>query len=220
MNTKMKKLVLRNISKEFLGKLVLNNINLEIDSPRIVLIKGPNGSGKTTLIRIIAGLIQPSNGKIEIYVDGKKVLDRRRIVGYVSHYPLIYDELSVKENIDFFAGLNGLKNTVDYEFIKSIISSLGLIKYLDSMTGNLSYGWKKRVDIARALIHNPEIILLDEPFTGLDEVGRQSLIQLFNELLHRDKIIILTSPIGDIDKDLEILSRFLDKKELREGSLV
>jgi ABC-type multidrug transport system ATPase subunit len=216
----MKKLVLRNISKEFLGKLVLNNVNLEIDSPRIVLIKGPNGSGKTTLIRIIAGLIQPSNGKIEIYVDGKKVLDRRRIVGYVSHYPLIYDELSVKENIDFFAGLNGLKNTVDYEFIKSIISSLGLIKYLDSMTGNLSYGWKKRVDIARALIHNPEIILLDEPFTGLDEVGRQSLKQLFNELLHRDKIIILTSPIGDIDKDLEILSRFLDKKELREGSLV
>jgi ABC-type multidrug transport system ATPase subunit len=216
----MKKLVLRNISKEFLGKLVLNNVNLEIDSPRIVLIKGPNGSGKTTLIRIIAGLIQPSNGKVEIYVDGKKVLDRRRIVGYVSHYPLIYDELSVKENIDFFAGLNGLKNTMGYEFIKSIISSLGLIKYLDSMTGNLSYGWKKRVDIARALIHNPEIILLDEPFTGLDEVGRQSLIQLFNELLHRDKIIILTSPIGDIDKDLEILSRFLDKKELREGSLV
>jgi ABC-type multidrug transport system ATPase subunit len=216
----MKKLVLRNISKEFLGKLVLNNVNLEIDSPRIVLIKGPNGSGKTTLIRIIAGLIQPSNGKVEVYVDGKKVLDRRRIVGYVSHYPLIYDELSVKENIDFFAGLNGLKNTVDYEFIKSIISGLGLIKYLDSMTGNLSYGWKKRVDIARALIHNPEIILLDEPFTGLDEVGRQSLIQLFNELLHRDKIIILTSPIGDIDKDLEILSRFLDKKELREGSLV
>ncbi|NAZ12054.1 MAG: ATP-binding cassette domain-containing protein [Desulfurococcales archaeon] len=216
----MKKLVLRNISKEFLGKLVLNNVNLEIDSPRIVLIKGPNGSGKTTLIRIIAGLIQPSNGKIEIYVDGKKVLDRRRIVGYVSHYPLIYDELSVKENIDFFAGLNGLKNTMGYEFIKSIISSLGLIKYLDSMTGNLSYEWKKRVDIARALIHNPEIILLDEPFTGLDEVGRQSLIQLFNELLHRDKIIILTSPIGDIDKDLEILSRFLDKKELREGSLV
>jgi heme exporter protein A len=88
------------------------------------------------------------------------------------------------------------------------------------MTGNLSYGWKKRVDIARALIHNPEIILFDEPFTGLDEAGRQSLIQLFNELLHRDKIIILTSPMGDIDKDLEILSRFLDKKELREGSLV
>ncbi len=216
----MKKLVLRNISKEFLGKLVLNNVNLEIDSPRIVLIKGPNGSGKTTLIRIIAGLIQPSNGKVEIYVDGKKVLDRRRIVGYVSHYPLIYDELSVKENIDFFAGLNGLKNTMGYEFIKSIISNLGLIKYLDSMTGNLSYGWKKRVDIARALIHNPEIILLDEPFTGLDEAGRQSLILLFNELLHRDKIIILTSPMGDIDKDLEILSRFLDKKELREGSLV
>jgi len=216
----MKKLVLRNISKEFLGKLVLNNVNLEIDSPRILLIKGPNGSGKTTLIRIIAGLIQPSNGKVEIYVDGKKVLDRRRIVGYVSHYPLIYDELSVKENIDFFAGLNGLKNTVGYEFIRSIISGLGLIKYLDSMTGNLSYGWKKRVDIARALIHNPEIILLDEPFTGLDVEGRQSLIQLFNELLHRDKIIILTSPIGDIDKDLEILSRFLDKKELREGSLV
>jgi ABC-type multidrug transport system ATPase subunit len=216
----MKKLVLRNISKEFLGKLVLNNVNLEIDSPRIVLIKGPNGSGKTTLIRIIAGLIQPSNGKVEIYVDDKKVLDRRRIVGYVSHYPLIYDELSVKENIDFFAGLNGLKNTMDYEFIKSMISGLGLIKYLYSMTGNLSYGWKKRVDIARALIHNPEIILLDEPFTGLDVEGRQSLIQLFNELLHRDKIIILTSPIGDIDKDLEILSRFLDKKELREGSLI
>jgi ABC-type multidrug transport system ATPase subunit len=216
----MKKLVLRNISKEFLGKRVLNNVNMEIDSPRILLIKGPNGSGKTTLIRIIAGLIQPSNGKVEIYVDGKKVLDRRRIVGYVSHYPLIYDELSVKENIDFFAGLNGLKNTVDYEFIRSIISSLGLIKYLDSITGNLSYGWKKRVDIARALIHDPEIILLDEPFTGLDEAGRQSLIQLFNELLHRDKIIILTSPIGDIDKDLEILSRFLDKKELREGNLI
>ncbi|MEM1605713.1 MAG: ABC transporter ATP-binding protein [Fervidicoccaceae archaeon] len=216
----MKKLVLRNISKEFLGKLVLNNVNLEIDSPRIVLIKGPNGSGKTTLIRIIAGLIQPSNGKVEIHVDGKKVLDRRRIVGYVSHYPLIYDELSVKENIDFFAGLNGLKNTMGYEFIKSIINNLGLKKYLDSMTGNLSYGWKKRVDIARALIHNPEIILLDEPFTGLDEAGRQSLILLFNELLHRDKIIILTSPMGDIDKDLNILSRFLDKKELREGSLV
>jgi ABC-2 type transport system ATP-binding protein len=216
----MKKLVLRNISKEFLAKLVLNNVNLEIDSPRIILINGPNGSGKTTLIRIIAGLIQPSNGKVEIYIDGKKVLDRRRIVGYVSHYPLIYDELSVKENIDFFEGLNGLKNTVDYEFIKSIISGSGLIKYLDSMTGNLSYGWKKQVDIARALIHIPEIILFDEPFTGLDEAGRQSLILFFNELLHRDKIIILTTLMGDIDKDLEILSRFLDKKELREGSLV
>lgn len=216
----MIKLILKNISKEFHGKPVLKNVSLEIESPKAVLIQGPNGSGKTTLIRIIAGLVPPSVGKIEVYVNGKRNMDKRRIIGYVSHNPLIYDELSVSENIEFYAGLYGLKNAMNNQHIRNIISNLGLTTHLNYVTGNLSYGWKKRVDIARALLHNPDIILFDEPFTGLDEAGRSSLIRLLNELLLQDKIIIITSPTGDVDKNLEIPDKFLVKKEIREGSLL
>lgn len=215
----MMKLFIKNVGKEFDGKQILRNITVEINSPCILLIVGPNGSGKTTLIKIIAGLIAPSKGNIEIYKDNKLVKDKKREIGFVSHYPIIYDELTVKENLDFYAKLYGIKDFLNQLLIKDIVYILGLNQVLDTKTFSLSYGWKKKVDIARALVHNPNIVLFDEPFTGLDENGKKSLTELFDYLIKLDKIIILTSPIHDVLRDVSGLKSCLIVKELDEGVL-
>lgn len=216
----MKRLILKNISKAYAGKTVLKDVTLEVVSPKIVVIYGPNGSGKTTLIKIIAGLIPPTNGRVEIY-DGRDTLvgERRRIIGYASHYPLIYEELTVRENLEFYGRLYGIKNPLDDDNVKMIIEILELRQVLRHVTGNLSYGWKKRADIARALIHNPDIVLFDEPFTGLDERGRKSLIELQVHLMRNDKIAVITTPTGEHHGGLEQLGNFVIKKEISDGAL-
>ncbi|KSW11688.1 hypothetical protein CF15_02400 [Pyrodictium occultum] len=171
---------------------VLRGVNLCAGAGGGVLIVGPNGSGKTTLLRILVGLTRPSRGRVLVEGQPPSLPGARRFVGVVLHHSLLYDELTVRENLEYYARLYGVEG---YEPEgDEVVEVLGLHRYLDTRAGELSFGWKKRANIARALLHRPRALVIDEPFTGLDDEASESLSSLLESLLRRGVAVVATSP--------------------------
>jgi ABC-type multidrug transport system ATPase subunit len=158
-------ILIKDLWKRLGKRWVLVNVNLMVKGT--YLLTGPNGSGKTTLVRLIAGLLEPSRGIVE--VDGGS-----RNLGIVLHNPLLYPDLTVRENLELYGELYG----VDY---RDKLDLLGISRYMDVPVRELSFGWRRRVDVVRAIIHEPRNLVLDEPLTGLDDEARDSLISLLND---------------------------------------
>ncbi|MCE4602442.1 MAG: ABC transporter ATP-binding protein [Desulfurococcales archaeon] len=173
--------------KRYGKRWILRGISVNVSDGDRIFIYGSNGSGKTTLLGIIAGLILPSKGEVK-YLCGLP----RMCIGYSGHYPLLYEDLTVSENIRYYSSLYGVDPG---EATSSLAWSL---LFLDKVEGlrvsQLSYGWRKRVDIARALLHRPRVLLLDEPFTGLDEEASSSLGHLLLEVSRGGVAVVMTSP--------------------------
>ncbi len=170
---------IKDIRKNYNLNIVLRNINLHIGAGEFVTLVGSNGAGKSTLMRIVATLLQPSSGEVKIggwplATHADKV---RRHIGLVSHQPMVYSDLSAIENLQFFARLYRLENprAVAYEALRKV----GLFARQRDVVGSFSRGMMQRLTIARATLHNPEVLLLDEPYTGLD----QDASRLLDELL-------------------------------------
>lgn len=165
------------------------------------LVVGPNGSGKTTLLRLVAGLTRPSRGLV--LVDGQKpyTIHARSIMGVVLHHSLLYDELSVRENLVYYARLYGLESYKPEE--DPIVEGLGLDRFLDARVGELSFGWRKRANIARALLHKPRILVVDEPFTGLDDEASLKLSETLRRLVDDGVTVIATSPQKSLPYSLQ-----------------
>ena len=163
---------------------VLRGIDLELYEGEAVLVVGHNGSGKTTLLRVLAGLTEPSGGSVWRACS--------RCVAMVGHAPMLYPELTVRENLEFYADIYG---ALLEEFMGSDEwAMLGLERYLDVKVKNLSFGWSRRADIARALLARPRIILLDEAFTGLDSEALEAIHSIIAGAKGRGCGILLTSP--------------------------
>ncbi|MEM4128486.1 MAG: ABC transporter ATP-binding protein [Thermoproteus sp.] len=163
--------------KRFGDFWVLRGVNLKVNS--IVTLIGPNGSGKTTLVRIIAGLLEPSRGRV--LVDGMRPKVPAGVLGVVFHSPMLYPELTVGENLRLFSKLAGGKLEG---------CPLGVCKVLDRPVRALSFGWRRRVDIVRALLPDPPNLVIDEPTTGLDQEARGELA----DILKSREAVLLTSP--------------------------
>ena len=211
----MLSLKLVDIWKRYSGRWVLEKVDLEVAASEIVCIYGENGVGKTTLLKIIAGLIAPTKGRV--LIDGN--VDRRfrnGLQGVLLHENILYEELTVEENISYYSKLYG--NT-DKELVDRLVKALGLEKYWRMRVGSLSYGWKKRANIVRAFLNNPKILLLDEPFTGLDINAYRNFIDIIKSV-KKDRIILFTisnwEDLNRIHKDFE---GDIDVMELREGKL-
>jgi heme ABC exporter ATP-binding subunit CcmA len=168
------------LSKQIDGRWVLREIDLEIAGGECVALLGANGSGKTTLLRCLASLVRPTSG--DVYWFGTPAGERPRqrgLVGMVSHEGGLYAHLSVLENLLFAARMQGLPEPESRA--RQLVEASGLSSSVDRPVGKLSQGMRQRLALSRALIHEPPILLLDEPFTGLDATSRDWLILMLRQ---------------------------------------
>jgi len=183
----------RGLVKRFGYTVVLRGVNLRVNAGETVVLLGPNGAGKTTLLRILATLLRPSAGTVRV---GGHDLSRnpgmvRHLLGFVSHQPLLYRDLSAVENLRFYARLYGMDGPE--ERISLLLDQVGLGKRGDDLVRTFSRGMVQRLTIARALLHNPPILLLDEPDTGLDPQAGAMLVRLLRDVSGEGRTILLTT---------------------------
>jgi len=173
-------LVARQVSRKFGHRQVVRDVSLEVRGGEFVLLVGHNGAGKTTLIRILAGLLKPSTGTVE----------RAGTMGMVAHNSMLYDALTARENLGFYARLHGRN---DPELVASLLEQMGLSPHSERRVGTFSRGMVQRLSIARALLADPEVLLLDEPLTGLDDAAARIVSDVLTDLRRRERAVVVAT---------------------------
>jgi heme exporter protein A len=186
-------MVARDVRKTFEFKPVLRGVSLSVPAGATVALLGPNGAGKTTLLRILATLARPNAG--EITIDGldlrRDAQDIRRRIGYLGHQPMLYEELTAEENLDFFARMYGVQSR--QARVGVLLERVGLRAKAKDRVRDLSRGQAQRLALARALLHEPSLLLLDEPDSGLDEQGVALLEEILRERSAAGQTTIFTT---------------------------
>ena len=202
-------LVVKNVNKSFGDKHVVDNISFELKKPGVFGLLGTNGAGKTTTIRMILGIIKKDSG--EITWDGKEVTRGNVNFGYLPEERGLYPKSTVYDQLVYFANLKGLGKKEADESVRYWLGKLNLMEYINSPAEKLSKGNQQKVQFVTAMLHNPDLIVLDEPFSGLDPVNTEVLSNIMKELVSEGKYIIMSShQMGAIEEycsDLVILNR-------------
>lgn len=192
----------KHISKQFGVCEALKNISFEIPSGEIVGFLGQNGAGKTTLMRILTAYLPPSSG--EAFICGENILSHpvgiRRKIGYLPENPPLYPTMTVKNYLRFAARLKDVSVKYEKAQVDHVLSECHLLEVKDHLIATLSKGYKQRVGIAQAIIHEPEVIILDEPTNGLDPVQIQHVRQLIRRLESKRTVIISTHILSEIEQ--------------------
>jgi heme exporter protein A len=200
-------LELRDVSKQFGDFQALDGVCLRVEPGDSVLLYGPNGAGKTTMLRILSTLARPSEGVV-LYA-GSDILANptaaKSAIGFVSHTTFLYGELSARENLNFAGKLFGLENVS--ERMASVLELFRLRERADTPVRELSRGYQQRVTLARAFLHDPQFILLDEPFTGLDAGSTDALESLMRSLPAQGKSLIFST--HDFEQGRSIARRII-----------
>ena len=193
------------LKKSFGNFDALRGVDLHVKRGEFMTLFGPNGAGKTTLIKLLATLTSPTSGTLSVYgYDVRKDVNNiRSVIGVISHDPYLYENLSAFENIKFFGTLYGLDD-VDNR-ARSVIKQVGLEKRMNDLVRTFSRGMKQRLTVARAIVHEPKILLLDEPYTGLDQHGAQIFGEMLSDLKSQRRTILMTT--HNIDEGLELSDR-------------
>ena len=218
-----------NISKQYGFFFALNNVSFNVEENSILGIVGANGAGKTTLIKILSGLSTPTSGKILINGLNYKENNRniKQLIGTISSKSFLYEELSIYENLKFYSKLYSVYEKHEFkEKIEQYVDSFNLSDWIYEPISYLSTGMKQKVEIIRILIHNPSILLLDEPFSGLDFNSINLLIKILKDLRKDQKLTIILAThkievIQQISDAILILkrgkiSKFAPKTEIDE----
>ena len=177
-----------NVIKQFGRFAALRGVSAEFDPGRFHAILGDNGAGKTTLLRALAGLAQPTQGSISIF--GRSPRDACREIGYMAHPSLLYDEMSGMENLRYFAGLYGLGSEAR---CAEAIRAVGLDPELSRAVGQYSQGMRQRMSLARAILHDPRVLLLDEPFSNVDVHSAREMVGLLKGMRDAGKTIFVVT---------------------------
>jgi ABC-2 type transport system ATP-binding protein len=185
------------LTKKFGDFTAIDDLNLNIRKGEIYGLLGPNGAGKTTTIRLLCGLIKASAGNASIF--GKKVPDKEisSYLGYMPQETALYQGLSVKQNMEFYGEIFNLSKSRIKERIDELLKFIDLEKWKEELIGNLSGGMKHRVSLACTLIHEPEVLFLDEPTVGVDPELRVSFWEYFNSLKENGITILITTHYMD-----------------------
>ncbi len=189
-----------NLWKVFGDVAALRNINLEIRPGSLYVLLGPNGSGKTTLLKLILGIYKPTRGGVTVYgvVPWLEPVRVRKITGYVPEDDIIYHSLTVREYLSFIGRIRGIPRSELGERLERVMEAFMLKDRADEYIGNLSHGYKRRVLLAEAFIHNPLIYLLDEPFIGIDPRIAKALKTVLREKAREGRIVVVTTHILEI----------------------
>ncbi len=183
----------RGVVRDFSGFRALNGVDFSLYAGELLTVFGPNGAGKTTLLRILGGGLRPTKGEVRLHGESVDVGDRewRRSIGVVSHQGFLYGQLSARENLIFFGRLFGLDRLE--ERVAEALVNVGLANRSGSMVRTYSRGMRQRLALSRALLHEPEIVLLDEPYTGLDAHAAGALRELLESLKDGRRTVVLVT---------------------------
>ena len=204
---------INNLSKSYGDKKILNQIDLAFESGSITGIVGPNGAGKTTLIKILAQLIKPSNGEIRLISNSKNLSGLKEQIGYLGDESLLYEHLSPLENLNFFTKLYGLN--IPEDKVIELINEVGLNFFRYDPIKTFSKGMIQRLAIARAIIHQPKILLLDEPYSGLDQKGIKLLNNIIRNFKMENRLILIIT--HDFEQAATLCDRII---HLNRGQIV
>lgn len=180
------------LTRAFASRLALAGVSFSLGAGECLALFGPNGAGKTTLLRVLAGLLKPTSGTARISgipLPGGSLARSR--VGLISHHTMLYDALSPRENVSFAARLYGIRDPRSR--VNDSLQRMSMLERADTPVRLLSRGMQQRVSIARAMVHSPQIVLADEPYSGLDDSGARALTALLRELLSAGTSIIIVT---------------------------
>jgi ABC-2 type transport system ATP-binding protein len=188
-----------NLTRRFDGLTAVAQLNLRIERGEVFGLLGPNGSGKTTTIRMLCGLLEPSEGSalvagIDVTVAPEQIKQR---IGYMAQRVGMYEDLTVAENLDFYAGIYGLARAAKRGRVQAVVEFLELGERLVQLAGELSGGWKQRLALACALIHEPDLLFLDEPTAGVDPAARRRFWHTIHDLARGGTTVLVTTHYMD-----------------------
>ena len=190
-----KAVVVDDLVKRFGDFVAVDHVSFSVDKGEIFCFLGPNGAGKSTTIRILCGLLAPTSGKATVHgfdvaTESEQV---KRSIGYMSQKFSLYDDLTVSENIEFFSGIYGVEKSRRQSRKEEILKMAGLEDRRDDATGLLTGGWKQRLALGCAILHEPPIVFLDEPTSGVDPIARRHFWDLIYEMAERGSTVFVTT---------------------------
>jgi len=196
----------------------LKNIDLEISNKKIFGVLGPNAAGKTTLLKLLACVTMPTEGNVEIMGMNSKNNQKKihQHLGYLSHELLLYRELTGFENLDFYSKFYKSPNIGWHRRIDELLNLLMIDKWSHEFIGNMSSGIQKRFDIARTLLHNPDLLLLDEPFSNLDLESQKMIFKLIHGFRGKKTVVISTHNIDHAKRLCDEMAIFSKGKLVRK----
>jgi len=189
----------------------VDDLSFSVADNQVLGLLGPNGSGKSTTMKVILGLLEPTQGKCEIYGMRSDSVAARRLVGYLPESPYFYRFLTGRELVGYYAGICGVTKAEKPKRVADVLELVGLTAAADRRVGTYSKGMLQRVGLAQAIVHDPRLIILDEPTAGVDPIGSQAISELIRELKRRGKTVLLCShllaQVEDVCDHLVILNQ-------------
>jgi len=189
---------IENLVKRFGKETAVNDLSFDIKKGSCTALLGPNGAGKTTTLRMLAGLLHPTSGKIAF--DGMENGDHRKYIGYLPQHPVFYNWMSANEFLIYVGQLAHLSKKESQQKADELLELVGLIDAKKKRIGGFSGGMKQRLGIAQAMIHEPKLVMLDEPVSALDPVGRREVIEMMRELKKKTTILFSTHVLHDAEE--------------------
>ena len=213
----MKTLVIKELRKRFGKAWALKNLNIELDRGEIFVLLGPNGAGKTTTLKLVAGLFHPTHG--DIFIKGidlaKEPLEAKRLTGYIPDEPFIYNKLTGREFINFIAGIYKINKDQYESRMNSLLRKLDIGEWIDDFSETYSHGMKQKIIMCQLFLHNPDLILIDEPLVGLDPKSSKSVRETFLQLRTQGKTLFICTHTLSFAKEIASKIGIINKGELK-----